>query len=253
MVRGIELFRERFAAFSDAFIVIGGTACDIGLQAYGGFRRTKDIDMVVVTESVDTAFADALHAFLREGGYECYVSRDRKPHFYRFLSPKAQAFPFQIELLSHSLIPEHPELPFTPISLDESVRSLSAIVLDPDYYEYAKTHRDNTSGVPCLTVDALVVFKCAAYLNLRADREKNPASVRADDLNKHRNDVFRLIGAIPEGRTYVLPEPIRRRTAEFADAFPVDSSEWDAIRSSVGRLALSPEVYMRRLRSYFGL
>lgn len=253
MVRGIELFRERFAAFGNAFIVIGGTACDIGLQAYGGFRRTKDIDMVVVTESVDAAFADAMHAFLREGGYECYVSRDRKPHFYRFLSPKDKSFPAQIELLSHSLLPELPDSPFTPISLDESVRSLSAIVLDPDYYEYAKTHRDGSSGIPCLTVDALVVFKCAAYLNLRADRERDPASVRADDLNKHRNDIFRLIGAMPEGRTYVLPDPIRRKTAEFANAFPVDSPEWDAIRAAVGRLALSPEVYTRRLRSCFGL
>ena len=38
MVRGFELFRERFANFGDAFIVIGGTACDLNLEAFGGFR-----------------------------------------------------------------------------------------------------------------------------------------------------------------------------------------------------------------------
>ena len=253
MVRGIEVFRDRLAAFRDSFIVIGGTACDLNLQSYGGFRRTRDIDMIVVTEAVDAAFADALHAFLREGGYECYVSRDRKPHYYRFMSPKDPAFPAQIEMLSHTLLPEHPERPFTPISLDEGIRSLSAIVLDPDYYEYAKAHRDFSWGVPCLTVEALVVFKCAAYLNLRADRERDPASVRSEDLNKHRNDVFRLLGSLPEESRFDLPEPIRRRTAEFAALFAADSEEWDAIRAAVGALALEPRTYAERLTAFYGL
>lgn len=48
MVRGFEFFRQHFAAFADSFIVIGGTACDLRLAPYGGFRRTKDIDMIVV-------------------------------------------------------------------------------------------------------------------------------------------------------------------------------------------------------------
>lgn len=253
MVRGIDVFRDRLAAFRESFIVIGGTACDLNLQSYGGFRRTRDIDMIVVTESVDAEFANALHAFLKEGGYECYISRDRKPHYYRFVSPKNPAFPLQIEMLSHSLLPERSDRPFTPISLDEGIRSLSAIVLDPDYYEYAKSHRDYSLGVPCLTAEALVVFKCAAYLNLLADRERNSASVRSEDLNKHRNDVFRLLGSMPEDSHFELPAPIRRRTAEFAGIFGTDSEDWDAIRASVGALALTPEAYAERLTRFFGL
>ena len=40
MVRGFDLFRNRLAAFGDSFIVIGGTACDLRLAPYGGFRRS---------------------------------------------------------------------------------------------------------------------------------------------------------------------------------------------------------------------
>ena len=85
MVKGFDLFKERFAEYTESFIVIGGTACDLNLSRFGGFRRTKDIDIIVIAENVSVEFASALHEFLRAGGYSCYVSRDSKPHYYRFL------------------------------------------------------------------------------------------------------------------------------------------------------------------------
>ena len=70
--------------------------------------------------------------------------------------------------------------------------------------------------------------------------------MRSEDLNKHRNDVFRLLGSLPEESRFDLPEPIRRRTAEFAALFTADSEEWDAIRAAVGALALEPQIYAER-------
>lgn len=253
MVRGFELFRERFADFGDAFIVIGGTACDLNLEAFGGFRRTKDIDMIIVTEKVDDAFAAALHQFLREGQYACYVTKDKKPHYYRFMAPKDSVYPAQIEMLSHSLFPERGEVKFSPISLSEGVRSLSAIVLDPAYYEFAKTHLDRSHGVPCLTTEALAVFKSAAYLNLVEERTKDVASVRMEDIHKHRNDVFRLIGALADGVTVSLPDSIRNRMAEFINVFTAANPEWSAIRASIGTLALDPSIYIAKYREVFGV
>ncbi len=253
MVKGFDLFKERFAEYSESFIVIGGTACDLNLSRFGGFRRTKDIDIIVITENVSVEFASALHEFLRSGGYSCYVSRDSKPHYYRFLSPKNDAYPWQIEMLSHSLLPERTDMPFTPISLDDGVRSLSAIVLDEEYYKYAKDHRDFSAGVPCLALDALVVFKSSAYLNLLSDKEQGSASVRSEDINKHRNDVFRLVSVMPEDSKFELPDVIKERLIKFITLFPSDSIEWDAIRSSVGVMALAPEVYIRRIKEMFSL
>lgn len=253
MVKGFDLFKKYFAPFQDAFIVIGGTACDLNFQLYGGFRRTKDIDLIVLTETFSETFATALHAFLHDGGYSCYVTRDKHPHYYRFLSPKNDDYPAQIELLSPSLLPEHPDAPFTPLSLDTEIHSLSAIVLDTDYYLYAKTHRDFTWGVPCLTPDALIVFKSFAYLNLFQQRKTNAKSVRSEDLNKHRNDIFRLLTILPADSRFHLPPPIRSHLHEFIALLPIDSPEWDAINASLGILALPKERYLARLIEIFNL
>jgi len=253
MVRGMELFRERFSAFSDSFIVIGGTACDMNLSGYGGFRRTKDIDMIVITENLTDGFVSALHGFLDDGGYECYVSKDRRPHYYRFLAPKGSAYPAQIEMLSQSVMPERPGARFTPLALSDDVKSLSAIVLDPEYYEFAKRHVTQEYGVPCLTMDALVVFKSAAYLNLREERENGARQVRSEDMNKHRNDVFRLLGTMVDDVVVEVPDPIRIRMGEFLSMFPPESGDWDAIRAAIGPTAVSPQAYVEKYRSLFGL
>lgn len=254
MVKGFELFQQRFAPFADSFIIIGGAACDLRLAPYGGFRRTKDIDMIVVTEQVSQTFADALHDFLREGGYTCYMTKDSRPHFYRFMAPKGSIYPAQIELLSNSLLPERPEAKFTPISNTEDIKSLSAIVLDSVYYEFAKTHRDDEEGVPCLTLEALAVFKSSAYLNLLEEREKDSSKVRSEDLNKHRNDVFRIIGAMPADIVVDLPEEIKLRMKSFIDLFAPTSVEWEGILASIGsNNPLAPTDYQARFKEIFGL
>lgn len=254
MVRGFEFFRQHFAAFADSFIVIGGTACDLRLAPYGGFRRTKDIDMIVVADQVSPAFADALHEFLREGGYSCYMTRDSRPHFYRFMAPKGSAYPAQIELLSDSRLPERPDAKFTPISKSEDIKSLSAIVLDSVYYEFAKSHRDEAEGVPCLTIEALVVFKSSAYLNLLDEREKDSSRVRSEDLNKHRNDVFRLVGAMPSDIVVDLPAEIKLRMKRFIDLFVPTNAEWEGILASIGpNNPLTPAAYQTRFCEMFKL
>jgi hypothetical protein len=68
MVRGLDLFRERFRNFEGAFILIGGAACDEWFSAQGlTFRATKDLDLVLIIEVVDASFVAALRAFIAEG------------------------------------------------------------------------------------------------------------------------------------------------------------------------------------------
>lgn len=44
MVRGLELFRTRFADYADSYVLIGGAACDVLLEhAALPFRATGDI------------------------------------------------------------------------------------------------------------------------------------------------------------------------------------------------------------------
>ena len=71
MVKGLDLFRERFREYSDRYVLIGGAACDLAMQEAGlEFKATKDLDIVLCIEALDTAFVEAFWAFVREGGYQ---------------------------------------------------------------------------------------------------------------------------------------------------------------------------------------
>ena len=76
MVKGLERFREHFAAFADRYLIIGGTACDLALTEAGlEFRATKDIDIVLCLETVDAEFG---RAFCRSSS-AADTNRSRRP------------------------------------------------------------------------------------------------------------------------------------------------------------------------------
>ena len=75
MVKGLHRFREHFKAFTDRYVLIGGTACDLAFTAAGvPFRATKDLDIVLCVESLDAAFARAFWEFAKQGEYELQES-----------------------------------------------------------------------------------------------------------------------------------------------------------------------------------
>jgi len=52
MVRGLDIFRERFGEFEDSFILIGGAACDLWFSSLNQtFRATNDLDLVLLIEA----------------------------------------------------------------------------------------------------------------------------------------------------------------------------------------------------------
>ena len=91
IVVGIDKFREHFAGHEDMGVIIGGGACDHWFNDAGlRFKATKDIDMVLRTETIDTAFDDSVQRFLDAGGYGARERSDGKKnstdsiaHFYR--------------------------------------------------------------------------------------------------------------------------------------------------------------------------
>lgn len=60
MVTGFTKFREKFQGFEDQYVVIGGTACDLLMENEDmTFRATKDIDIVLIVESITSEFGKA--------------------------------------------------------------------------------------------------------------------------------------------------------------------------------------------------
>lgn len=58
MVRGLNVFRERFAGCEDRYVLIGGAAVEIAMDVAAlAFRVTKDLDIVLHVESLDAEFA----------------------------------------------------------------------------------------------------------------------------------------------------------------------------------------------------
>jgi hypothetical protein len=139
VVRGIDSFREWFRGFESNYVVIGGTACDLLMGENGAaFRATRDIDMVLIVEALSAEFGYRVWEYIRMAGYGQRLKSSGKPEYYRFRTPKTSEYPEMIELFSRRIegIALPPDAVLTPIPIDEEISSLSAILLNDDYYNF---------------------------------------------------------------------------------------------------------------------
>ena len=210
MVLGIERFREWFRGYEDHYAIIGGTACDLLMAEEGlAFRGTKDIDLVLIVEAISPEFGRRFWEFVRNAGYEHCNKSTGQPQFYRFTHPKVSEYPFMIELFSRKVdaiaLPE--EAVLTPLPMDEDVSSLSAILLDEDYYQLLRSGTVIVDGVTVLGAAYLIPFKAKAWLDLTA-RKANGENVDSKNIRKHKNDVFRLSALLTPGKTVSVNQTV---------------------------------------------
>ena len=65
MVTGFESFKRWFSEYSEQYAIIGGTACDLLMSEEGmDFRATRDIDMVLIVESLTPQFGERFWSVL---------------------------------------------------------------------------------------------------------------------------------------------------------------------------------------------
>lgn len=103
MVTGIDRFRAHFADHEHQYVLIGGAACELLMDEAGlDFRVTKDLDIVLIVEALDPAFAESFWSFIEEGGYDIRQRSDGKRILYRFQKPTRSDFPAMLELFSRS-------------------------------------------------------------------------------------------------------------------------------------------------------
>ena len=169
MIRGLDLFREHFADYRKAFVLIGGVACHEWLSTQGlAFRATKDMDMVLVVEAVDAAFVRRFWEFIETGKYAGRFKADDDRQVYRFDKPANDKYPVMIEIFSRK--PSNLDLAegqqIVPIKLDADSASLSAILLNDDYYELVRQQHNEENNLPFANPAALVPLKARAYLDL---------------------------------------------------------------------------------------
>lgn len=191
MVNGFTKFKEKFQGFENQYVIIGGTACDLIMENEElPFRATKDVDIVLIVESITAEFGRQFWKYVKEAGYEHLNKSTGNAQFYRFTSPKSKEYPYMIEIFSRNpdFIILEDDAVLTPLPIDDEISSLSAILLNEAYYELLKTGQ--------MMVDS-----------------KN--------IKKHKNDVFRLAQLITASTRQVLSpeiaEDMKKFLSEIAD------------------------------------
>lgn len=223
---GIEKFREHFAGFEDQYVVIGGTACDLLFDSVGlSFRSTRDIDLVLCVETVSIEFGERFQAFLNAGGYRARQRSNGRKELYRFQNPTDETFPHRIELLAPN--PEgldstvNARIAVVPV--EDDVISLSAILLDGEYYKQLRSAKRQVEGLTVLHETMLIPFKAKAFLNL-TEHAASGGDVRSDDIKKHRNDVFRLLRLLSGDAAIEVTEAMRDDLRHFLDRVAEDET-----------------------------
>ena len=225
MVKGLRGFRDWFAGYEEQYTIIGGTACDLLFSESGlEFRATRDIDMVLILESLTPEFGARFWDYIKEASYEHRNKSTGEPQFYRFDKPQSDDYPFMIELFSRRLdslsLPSDAVL--TPLTIDTELSSLSAILLNSDYYEFLKNGRILVDGVPVLNAAYLIPFKAKAWLDL-SSKKLAGVSIDSRDVRKHKNDVFRISALLSPDTRVVLPDSIRSDIAAFVEAMKTET------------------------------
>lgn len=205
MVIGLESFAKWFQGHENEYAIIGGTACDL-LMSEGGldFRATKDIDLVLIVEALTPEFGEKFWEYIVQAEYEHKNKSTGKSQFYRFSHPKSKEYPFMIELFTrHSEKIQLPqEAVLTPLPLEGDLSSLSAILLDDEYYKLLCNGRTMIDGITILDAGYLILFKAKAWLDL-SFRKTAGEHVDSKNLRKHKNDIFRLSTLL--GRNLQIP------------------------------------------------
>ena len=223
MVKGLEKFKEHFAGYEDNYVIIGGTACDVTLQNTDMRpRATDDIDMILVIEKMTPEFEKRFWEFIDLGGY---TSRQRKrgdkepvTELFRFIDPQ-EGFPIQIELLSRypEILGEPTGFHLTPIPTGEDTPSLSAILLDEEYYHHTIDSSVIEDGIRIANPLSLLCLKVKAFLNLTEEKKTN-LKVHKGDIRKHRDDVFKLLAMRIDPLTPIeLSDTMKAELSVFID------------------------------------
>ena len=250
MVTGLKSFQEWFQGYEQQYAIIGGTACDLLMSDEGlDFRATKDIDMVLIVEAVTPEFGKRFWDYIIQAGYEHQNKSTGLPQFYRFSHPRNSSYPFMIELFTRRIdaliLPESATL--TPLPIDDDISSLSAILLNNEYYEFLLHGRVQIDGITILDAGYLIPFKAKAWLDLR-DRKSTGENIDSKNIRKHKNDIFLLSALLSQNSKINVTPEIYKDIQTFLQAMRqevIDTKQLGLTRSKETILGVLQSTYLR--------
>lgn len=144
--------------------------------------------------------------------------------FYRFSHPSSNKYPSMIELFTRKIdsIQLIEDAILTPLPIDEDISSLSAILLDDDYYNFLKQGKVVVDGVTVLDAAYLIPFKAKAWIDLTNCKAAGE-HIDSKNIKKHKNDVFRLTELIDPTIKVMTPQGVYRDIQDFVQKMQSES------------------------------
>ena len=139
------------------------------------------------------------------------------------------------------------ESEIAPLPFSEDISSLSAIVLDDEYYDFICSGVMGVDEVSVLDAAHLIPLKMKAHIDL-SRRKAEGAHVNSVDLKKHRKDVVRLLELVPESRRLELSGGMRRDALIFLETVNDPAFRTDQIVEGMDKAEV-----VRRLRTIYEL
>lgn len=231
MVKGIDTFRRYFAEYEEQYVLIGGAACDIVFESNDtAFRATRDLDMVLIVEALTPEFGEKFWEFIQDGRYRNKSTNGQKPQFYRFDKPENDAYPKMIELFCRSNFELREMTGITPIHIDDEVSSLSAILLNDDYYRILLEGKVVRKGLSVLRPEYLILFKAKAFLDLKQRKDRGEA-VDSKNISKHKKDILRIAAELVLESIGELPEAVETDIRAFIDLLAQDPFDNNSLKA----------------------
>lgn len=220
MIRGLDHFKKFFSTHAESFILVGGVASYLLLEEAGAprVRPTKDLDVVLLMRP-NEGFLSAIKEYVKLGDYEIQRGDKGQATFYRFQRPKNDDFPAMIELFAtvEANFELFDEQHIIPVVSEDGIDSLSAILLDEEYYTIIKKNALEKDGIYVLSAFALIPFKAKAYLEIKERGEDSK------NWKKHRADIINLAVMFLTGDSEEkLTGKVREHFVEFLEQLKVE-------------------------------
>lgn len=155
--------------------------------------------------------------------------------FYRFQKPTDPNFPAMLELFSRTpdlISPLQVGSRLTPVPLHDDIASLSAILLDDDYYAFILAARRDFLGMPYVGEECLIPMKALAWMELRT-RKAAGESVDSRNINKHLRDVLALSQVLTAESRFSVSQRILEHIDRFAREAMAESPSAQAMLQRV--------------------
>lgn len=230
MVKGLDIFRKYFKDYEQQYVLIGGAACDIAFESNEiNFRATRDLDMVLIIEALTSDFGEKFWEFVEDGKYRNKATNRGNPQFYRFDKPEDEAFPKMIELFCRSDFKLKNAEGITPIHIDDEISSLSAILLDDEYYRVLIDGKVVRNGFSVLRPEYIILFKAKAYLDLKMRRDSGE-KVDSSDIKKHKKDILRITAELMLEKIRDLPETVNTDIHSFINSLQQEPFDYNSLK-----------------------